>query len=131
MPELDPAEVQKSAESIAKALDSQDKDLSAQAMNEMIELFRNDRNAFNQVMKKADSLDGKGSGWDLEVTDRDKDGNVEVAIRRGDSLFVPDIFEKPFQRISGNYKNVVGTDRENSSLGYESGRRLNAMHPDI
>lgn len=131
MPELDPAEVQKSAEKIVGSLDNTNKDLSEQAMNDMVNLFKTDRDAFNAIMKKADSLDKKGTGWDLEVTDRDKDGNVEVAIRRGDSLLVPDIFEKPFQRISGNYKNVVGTDRENSGLGFESGRRLNAMNPDL
>lgn len=123
MPEVDP--IQEKAESIVTKLDNKDTDLSEQAMNEMIELFRQDRDKFNSVMRKADELDGRG-GWDLEVTDEDKDGNVEVAIRRNDSMFIPDIFERALDKISGDYKRVIGTDTENSGQGFEAGRRLNA-----
>ncbi|HEY9788313.1 MAG TPA: hypothetical protein V6D17_23190 [Candidatus Obscuribacterales bacterium] len=127
MAEYDPVEIQKSAENITKQLDDTSKDLSGQAMQDMIDLFRSDRGKFNEVMKKANEMDKKGSGWDIELVDSDKDGNVEVNIRRDDSPFVPNLVEDMFKKISGNYKNVVGTDAQNSGQGFEAARRINGI----
>lgn len=108
-------DVDKGAHEIAELLDSGKVDEAADRLrSDYLNMQPGD---FEKLVKSVDKYDDKTKGDNIELSDKDKDGRSEVALK--------DIL--PVLSIEWETNHVIGTKAENGDTGTALGRNLQRL----